>query len=140
MDNINDKTFCMIVSKNKYHIGLNISDKPLDEIGFIFTNVKHIFDYLENGNYFCNILIPNNVKIIKYDYTSKWYADKIIIQGFSDLRNLDFIKYLIKCGAKTNKSTCVKIYYWALNGGHQEIVYYLLTNYLSDVFIKTINI
>nr|AEX63249.1 hypothetical protein mv_R1047 [Moumouvirus Monve] len=132
---MNSHTFCKVFSTNQHS---DLSDKPLDELPLTFTNVENIFTYLDQGIYFSIINIPDNADVINDINAIKWSTNRFIIGQFVDLRNLEVIKHLIECGAKINRSISVKIYYWALQNNCQDIAYYFLLNYLSNVFFRNV--
>jgi hypothetical protein len=71
----------------QYVDGLNILDKEFQEEGscveggLYFTDVQHIFDFLDYGIYLREIILPfndPNFKCVK-DKTNKWRANMMIL-------------------------------------------------------------
>lgn len=96
-----------------------------------FTDIEHIFCYLNYGPCFREITIPDSTPIIiengeKFQISSSyipgWYTDKVIL-GDIKLWSVDSVKYLIELGADIS----VENYYivqWSLMYNF-EIFYYL---------------
>jgi hypothetical protein len=91
----------------QYVDGLNILDKEFEENGhcvnggLYFTDIEHIFDFLDYGIHLREIILPindPNFKCVK-DEANKWRANMIILGKKYELSNVDTFKYLISLGA-----------------------------------------
>jgi hypothetical protein len=136
---LSNKLFFKITNaKEKHHDfqyvnGLNILDKEFQEEGscvvggLYFTDVEHIFKFLDYGIHLREIILPldnPNFKCVKDD-ADKWRANMIILGKKYDLTNVDTFKYLVGLGAdvKTINNCAVQL---ASENGHFEIVKYLI--------------
>uniref|UniRef100_A0A6G6AAB5 Ankyrin repeat-containing protein n=1 Tax=Borely moumouvirus TaxID=2712067 RepID=A0A6G6AAB5_9VIRU len=136
MEAMNSHTFCKIFPTNQYS---DLTDKPIDELPLTFTNVENIFTYLDHGIYFSVVNIPDNANIIKDNISPKWTTNHFTIGQFVNLKNLQAIKHLIESGAKINRPICTKIYYWALQNNCEDIANFFLSNYLTNVFLRSVS-
>jgi ankyrin repeat protein len=136
---LNNKLFFKITNTEENHNGfqyvdgLNILDKEFEEEGscvpggLYFTDVEHIFEFLDYGIHLREIILPfndPNFKCVK-DEANKWRANMIILGKKYDLCSVDTFKYLISLGAdfKADNNHAIE---WASENGHLEIVKYLV--------------
>jgi hypothetical protein len=117
----------------QYVDGLNILDKEFEEEGscveggLYFTDIEHIFDFLDYGINLREIILPFNDPNFKCvnDGPNKWRANMIILGKKYDLTNVDTFKYLISLEADvgTNNNFAIG---WASENGYLEVVKYLV--------------
>lgn len=92
-----------------YQMGLNIAEKFNIESkdGIYFTDIKHIFSYINYGPIIAILTIPDDVEIYRYDEmlsndsepTPGWFAEKVVIEKFYDKNTFHHILSLIIHGA-----------------------------------------
>lgn len=129
-----------------YHTGFNDLTGHLDEEGeqmvCYFTDVEHIFAYLNYGPVVRSVTFPNNT-IIKYDPEKMvkdgpdipgWYSECVIL-GKPRIFNLKTIKKLIKDGADVNVDDGF-LFKWAYFK-EKEVWDYLSHKYIDNQLILT---
>ena len=91
-----------------YSSGLNIANifNIESKDGIYFTDIKHIFAYLNYGPFIAELYVPKDADIYRYDedmggniVIPGWFSKKIVITMLYDKGNIDDIMYLIECGA-----------------------------------------
>jgi hypothetical protein len=100
---IRNKTYYKYVNKNmtrrnyKYQMGINLLDKPFDEIGdcaiggLYISNEKNLKHFTGYGSILCRITIPENAKMVlnpnKNTAIKKYRVDKLEIIETYDMSN-----------------------------------------------------
>ena len=119
----------------EFHDGLNDVSKFLNLDGMnyycFFTDIEHIFAYLDNGPCFREIQIPEGTKVQRKtlkDNTPIYFSNKAIL-GPVKTFTVDTIKELISLGADISTDNYA-IVRWALQNNFE--VFYFLQDYISD--------
>lgn len=129
-----------------YHTGFNDLTGHLDDEGrqlkCYFTDVEHIFTYLNYGSIVRSVTFPNTT-IIQYDPEKMsvdgpeipgWYSECVILGKAQNL-NLKTIKKLIKEGADVNVDDGI-LFTWAYFKDN-EVWSYLIQKYLENQLVLT---
>ena len=108
----NRPTYWKIIGDNfghfPYHIGINSLEENGETFdarpicgagGLFFTDIEHIFAYLQYGNRLCEVLIPEDACVVKVE--GKYKADKIEIVKIVKLTPT-VIRQLIEKGANVH--------------------------------------
>lgn len=119
-----------------YAFGLNSISEGME---IYFTDLEHIFAYLNYGPILLEIIIPENATVeyapeeMQRDTQSiiGWYSDKIYVQSVYYLNNLDVIKECIANGADMLCDKC-HLYRHALYHD-RELWEYLVDNYKTEI-------
>ena len=108
--------------------------------GLYFTDIKHIFEFLEYGIYLREVMLPTDdpdFKIVR-DENNKWRANKIILgkrYNLNDVSTFEFlisnghfevVKYLVSKGANIHAENDCAIR-WASQNGYLEVVQFLIS-------------
>ena len=141
MNSNSQKRYFKITNKDENHNGfqyvdgLNILDKPFEKYGscvpggLYFTDIEHIFEFLQYGIYLREVILPTDDKDFEMvaDEQNKYRANKIILGKRYDLNDSTSFKYLVENGAdvKTNNNYALR---WASRYGHLDVVKYLVEN------------
>ena len=130
-----------------YQIGLNISEKFNIESkdGIYFTDIKHIFSYINYGPIIAVLTIPDDVEIYRYDEmlsndsepTPGWFAEKVMIEKFYDKNTFYHILSLIIQGADVSCADYAVIKYALMHNKHlfdkikRSVAFEYFTNHLD---------
>lgn len=120
----------------QYHDGLNIleeqfNDNALESCvggGFYFTDIEHIFCYLDYGCYVREVGLPTNdpnFMMIADPNGNKWRANRIILGKKYELQNVMTFKLLIDRGADIHVNNDYALQ-WASTNGCLDIVKFLV--------------
>lgn len=121
----------------KYQDGLNVlkqkfNDNSYDHCvigGLYFTDVEHIFEFLDYGIYVREIMLPlenPDFKMIK-DGKNKYRANMFILGKKYDLDKIETFKMLIEKGANVHAGNEYALRY-SIRNGNLEMVKYLIEN------------
>jgi len=147
-----DKIYYKITNKDEHHYnfkyvtGLNIlrerfDDNPNDTCcsgGFYFTDINHIFRFLDYGIYLREIILPhdNSLRFIQDKSRDKWRANMIIFGKRRNLSDINTFKHLVECGADIHIDND-RALRWSIENGYIDIFKYLIENRAS---INNINL
>ena len=132
---LNNKKLYKILSENEvhnnfqYHEGLNVDTQPFNPKGsyepggLYFSNVEHIFEFLNYGPYIREVTIPPRVKVYKDPEGHKYKAHQIILGSRREWK--DCIIDLINEGADVHADNDYALMV-ASENGHIEVVKILL--------------
>ena len=102
----------------KYQLGLNVDTNPFNPSGscqnggLYFTNIKHLFEFLDYGQQIAFVEIPDNSQI--YIEKDKFKANQIIIKRI--LSDTEFLELLKTNLVKLQSDICV----YVAKSGHLE--------------------
>jgi hypothetical protein len=96
--------------------------------GYYFTDIQHIFKYLDNGIYVREVKLPKieSLVVTKHKYRSEWSANKLIFGTRRKLSDQETFTYLINLGAKLSVDSYYPIR-WASINNHLSVLTYLLS-------------
>ena len=133
------KTYYKFTGENynaaNYELGPNeirehFNDNERSECGpgaIYFSDVEHIFAFLNYGDKLCEISIPKEARVMSINNGNKYRADKIFITKIYHLdspqKYLKAFKHLIKNGARVDTIHALR---WASFNGYSEIVKLLI--------------
>ena len=107
--------------------GLNILNKPFVDNGFTFTNLKHIYDFLDDGVYLRIITLPqddNDFKMVYNNNKKQWNANKIILGAKYRLDNISTFKFLESINRPFYEIPV--ILKWSIKRGYSDIAKYFI--------------
>ena len=118
----------------QYKDGLNVLKEKFNENpdhhccagGLYFTDVEHIFGFMEYGIYLREITLPTenpDFKMVRD--RNKYRANMVILGKRYELFNVETIKMLIEAGADVHADDDYALIYSAANG-YSEVVKYLV--------------
>jgi len=119
----------------QYNDGLNVLKEEFNNSsascvagGLYFTDIDHIFEFLEFGIYLREVTLPTNdpdFKIVKDD-NNKWRTNKIILRKRRNLIDVSTFEYLINQGADIHTKNDYAVR-WASKNGHLDVVQFLIS-------------
>ena len=108
-----------------YQIGLNVSSNfnVEEKDGIYFTDIKHIFAYINYGPIIAELIVPDDVPIHRYDERMSidselipgYFAEKVVIEKFYDKNVFHHILSLIIRGADVSCDDYAIIKYALMN-------------------------
>lgn len=100
--------------------------------GIYFTDIKHIFAYLNYGVYVREVIVPENAIFeergermsINSEYIPGYHADKVYLNPRMELSDISTIMFLVHIGADIS----VEDYFilkWAKRNNYNDIYHYI---------------